>query len=187
MKTLTSSCSLVGSGDRSGTGRPAGSSNGSSRITVWLILKPQCRQKLSRHKHWCDLWIWTTQTSKLWDNLKRGNSVLTETCETNFYNSYNTGSLQQSVFVHSRLSVKGFELMAANRLWIVFILVFMWYSPTYILLYEKHHTDSSILCEDANKSWIYHWKRNKLNLPTQTSFHQLKFKSDLNSLILEKL
>lgn len=37
--TLTSSCSLVGSGDRSGTGRPGGSSKGSSRITVWFILQ----------------------------------------------------------------------------------------------------------------------------------------------------
>lgn len=36
---LTSSCSLVGSGERSGTGRPGGSSKGSSRMTVWLILQ----------------------------------------------------------------------------------------------------------------------------------------------------
>ena len=35
---LTSSCSLVGSGDRSGIFRPLGSSKGSSSITVWFIL-----------------------------------------------------------------------------------------------------------------------------------------------------
>lgn len=35
---LTSSCSLVGSGDRSGINKSGGSSNGSSKITVWFIL-----------------------------------------------------------------------------------------------------------------------------------------------------
>lgn len=35
---LTSSCSLVGSGDLSGTSSPSGSSYGSSSTIVWYIL-----------------------------------------------------------------------------------------------------------------------------------------------------
>ena len=40
---LTSSCSLVGSGDLSGTSSPSGSSYGSSSITVWYILQRTLR------------------------------------------------------------------------------------------------------------------------------------------------
>jgi hypothetical protein len=37
--TLTIRDAADGSGEQSGTGRPGGSSNGSSRITVWVILQ----------------------------------------------------------------------------------------------------------------------------------------------------
>lgn len=48
---LTSSCSLVGSGDLSGTSSPSGSSYGSSSTIVWYILS-----KCKIQTIWYEVW-----------------------------------------------------------------------------------------------------------------------------------